>query len=140
MFDFQFINFSLNRSSDSDSKTLNQHYIAIMQRLMISLLLLTGGAQLIISILFSGSLDIASKYVAFLPAYVILLCTYLSLLSKKLKLAVNIFLVGMIIAQFLVMVYIEQNPRVLSYRRLLFVRQRQFQSDPSENFFVFQDS
>jgi signal transduction histidine kinase len=83
--------------------SIAQNYIDIMKWLLMSLLFLTFGTQLIMELYFYNTMSEKLRYIAFVPAYLTLLCSYILLKLQQTKLAVHFFLLGMIVDQYLIM-------------------------------------
>ena len=78
----------------------------MMRLLLLTLLLLSGSVHLIIVFFFPHALTFQSSCIAFVPAYITLFSSYLLLSNGQKKLSIHVFLLGMVIAQMLVVVFL----------------------------------
>jgi len=88
----------------SNLDNLNQHHVNIMKSVIVVLFLLSSGVHLLLEFQFSNALKPVNQYIAFFPAYITLLFTYSSLLLGTVRIAAHVFLLGMIMGQFLILV------------------------------------
>ena len=80
--------------------------IELMSQLLITLLVLSISTHIIITLFYSDVLSHWELWVAFAPAYFTISGTYIPLRMKKIKLAMHFFLLGMVIDQMLVVLFL----------------------------------
>ena|GEM_PF-5171849 len=86
--------------------TIGDRTIEVMKLLLLTLLGLSVLTHVIMVCGFPNTLDLQSYCVAFIPVYITLSVSFLFLQAGKIKLSTHMFLLGMIITQMLVVVFL----------------------------------